>query len=209
MSANEVPASCMVIASRATSRQMAQPMPWGSHVTLPSASRWATKQSWLSPCPKFSQPQKQGTYESTLGMVGREGVDGPDHLGRPRRRKLHYRQRGEIGRRQGGDGASPRRLIVRRGWELRSSGLGHRGLGGARRRRRLRLWLRPGRLARCRHRPHGNRRRRRDHAEDHAGGLARCLAFSRPASCRLTGVLGNHAAILSSALPGRPRRAAC
>ena len=58
------------IASRATSRQTAHPMPCGSHaVTRPRSSRAETKQSSLCRCPRFSQPQKHGILLSTSGCV--------------------------------------------------------------------------------------------------------------------------------------------
>jgi len=62
------PPARICIASRATSRQMPQPTPCGSHaVTRPRASREATKQSSLLRCPRCSQPQKHGTCERISG----------------------------------------------------------------------------------------------------------------------------------------------
>src|SRR3982750_4389039 len=62
------PELCICIASRATSRQMPQPTPCGSHaVTRPCLSRPATKQSSLLRWPRLSQPQKHGTLLSTSG----------------------------------------------------------------------------------------------------------------------------------------------
>jgi hypothetical protein len=47
------PELCICIASRATSRQIPQVMPWGSHVGVPFRSRLLMKQSSLSRWPAF------------------------------------------------------------------------------------------------------------------------------------------------------------
>ena len=87
--ASGVPAAYICIASRATSRQTVQPMPWASHsVGTPRSSRDFTKQSSLCRCPMFWQPQKHGMWCSTSGWsaanwntattvsIGRGGVNG-------------------------------------------------------------------------------------------------------------------------------------
>lgn len=58
MSRTEAPRACICIASRATSRQWVQVMPWVSHdSTAPFGARDPTKQLTFDTWPSFSQPQ--------------------------------------------------------------------------------------------------------------------------------------------------------
>ena len=59
--AMSIPALCICIASRATSRHTPQLMPCASQRGLPSASRPETKQCSLCTWSLRSQPQKHGT----------------------------------------------------------------------------------------------------------------------------------------------------
>ena len=101
-----------------------------------------------------------------LRVLGREGVDRPDDLERPRRRKSRHRERRQIRRRQGpGDRAAGRCLAVGGGRRQRREGRG--GTGG----RRLCASRRRGtgrRLSRRRHRPDCGGNRRHDHAKNQA-----------------------------------------